>query len=462
MAGRRTSSSTVADRALYLAKPPSRSRSTGDDPTRDPYLAALDETTLRAARAARARASCSRDRRPGRRPPRREARLPLPARGRRRRRRRHDARRAASGPGCSSTRRLPAARTGAASAGRWSGPASRPSSTTTTRVRAPGAGPPGRRRSARWWASRSRRPARCSGVIGLASGDVSRPFGEREIEALVRFAQLASIALDNARLFERAQTEVRERTHAALHDLLTGLPNRDAPADPTRGAAARTDRRPHRAGRRGRADDAADRAHPARPRPVQGRQREPRPRGRRPAPRRGRPAPRRRCPAHRHGRPLRWRRVRDPPGPGAQRRARRERVAERIEAAIADAVRPRRPRGSSARARASPSGGRASVTTRATCSARPRSRSIRAKVDPVRSYVLFDPEMPAQTLDRIDLENDLRRAIERDELRAPLPAARRPRDRPDRRASRRSSAGSTRSAASSRRCRSSRSPRRPG
>ena len=45
------------------------------------------------------------------------------------------------------------------------------------------------------------------GMIGLASGDRSRPFSDRELEALSRFAQLASIALDNARLFERAQTE---------------------------------------------------------------------------------------------------------------------------------------------------------------------------------------------------------------------------------------------------------------
>ena len=66
------------------------------------------------------------------------------------------------------------------------------------------------------------------GVIGLASGRGGRRFSEREVVAIGRFAQLASIALDNARLFERAQREVRERARAALRDGLTGLPNLDA------------------------------------------------------------------------------------------------------------------------------------------------------------------------------------------------------------------------------------------
>jgi EAL domain-containing protein (putative c-di-GMP-specific phosphodiesterase class I) len=42
---------------------------------------------------------------------------------------------------------------------------------------------------------------------------------------------------------------------------------------------------------------------------------------------------------------------------------------------------------------------------------------VRAKSDPSRRYALFEPSMSDQTMDRIDMENDLRRAIERGELR---------------------------------------------
>jgi len=65
---------------------------------------------------------------------------------------------------------------------------------------------------------------RTVGVIGLASASSERTFGAREIGALSRFAQLASIALDNANLFEAAQ-------RGALYDPITGLPNRDLLTD---------------------------------------------------------------------------------------------------------------------------------------------------------------------------------------------------------------------------------------
>ncbi len=52
------------------------------------------------------------------------------------------------------------------------------------------------------------------GVIGLSSGSANRPYGEREIAVLGRFAQLASIALDNARLFATVERQVAERATA--------------------------------------------------------------------------------------------------------------------------------------------------------------------------------------------------------------------------------------------------------
>jgi diguanylate cyclase (GGDEF)-like protein len=69
--------------------------------------------------------------------------------------------------------------------------------------------------------------SRVVGVLGLGSGSRERTFGEREIAALTRFAQLASIALENARLVEVAQ-------RGALYDPITGLPNRELLTDRVR------------------------------------------------------------------------------------------------------------------------------------------------------------------------------------------------------------------------------------
>jgi diguanylate cyclase (GGDEF)-like protein/PAS domain S-box-containing protein/excisionase family DNA binding protein len=52
------------------------------------------------------------------------------------------------------------------------------------------------------------------GVLGLSSGTPLRQYGEGEIAILGRFAQLASIALDNARLFGTVQRQVLERATA--------------------------------------------------------------------------------------------------------------------------------------------------------------------------------------------------------------------------------------------------------
>lgn len=52
------------------------------------------------------------------------------------------------------------------------------------------------------------------GVIGLAYLEEGRHFGKGEMEALARFSELASIALDNARLYHTAQSELGERKRA--------------------------------------------------------------------------------------------------------------------------------------------------------------------------------------------------------------------------------------------------------
>jgi diguanylate cyclase (GGDEF)-like protein len=62
------------------------------------------------------------------------------------------------------------------------------------------------------------------GVLGLASGDTGRQWGDRDVEALTSFAKLASIGLDNARLVDVAQ-------RGALYDQTTGLPNRELLSD---------------------------------------------------------------------------------------------------------------------------------------------------------------------------------------------------------------------------------------
>jgi PAS domain S-box-containing protein len=51
-----------------------------------------------------------------------------------------------------------------------------------------------------------------TGVIGLAFSEPGRVFSEEEVAQVSRFAEVASIALDNARLYAAAQQELVERT----------------------------------------------------------------------------------------------------------------------------------------------------------------------------------------------------------------------------------------------------------
>ena len=215
---------TVADRALYLAKPPNHARLPSDDPTRDLYLAAVDQTTLKLLERLEPRELLAEilERAAGlvgvkhgflyllEGPDGEDGELDLVARVGIGEFEGYEGYRLPRGTGVGWTSSAPGARSW------WT---TMPSIRLARRTcRASASGPSARCRSrpaTRSWASSASRRAM-----------PTRPFSEREVEALARFGQLASIALDNARLFERAQTEVRRRAHAALHDPVTGLPNR--------------------------------------------------------------------------------------------------------------------------------------------------------------------------------------------------------------------------------------------
>jgi diguanylate cyclase (GGDEF)-like protein len=64
-----------------------------------------------------------------------------------------------------------------------------------------------------------------SGVLGLARVDEQRTFGEAEVGLLTRFGRLASLALENARLYGTAQLELteRRRTEDELLDTVARL-----------------------------------------------------------------------------------------------------------------------------------------------------------------------------------------------------------------------------------------------
>ena len=240
--GRRRSTRTTRRRRTTSSRPPTgrctspsrrpRSRPPDGRPDPRPVPRGARPDDAPPARAARAARAAARDRRARRGPRRREARLPVPARGRRRTaarssscrvgtrdvRRRYDGYRLPHGTGVG-----------------WQVVRIGPADRRRRLRRLPEPGAPDLdaadvRRGVRGAADLRRRGA------GHDRARVRRRAAGRSASARSRrssrFAQLASIALDNARLFERAQTEVRQRAHAALHDMLTGLPNRTAPAEP--------------------------------------------------------------------------------------------------------------------------------------------------------------------------------------------------------------------------------------
>ncbi|HXH41186.1 MAG TPA: response regulator, partial [Thermoanaerobaculia bacterium] len=67
-----------------------------------------------------------------------------------------------------------------------------------------------------------------TGVIGIANLDAERQFSPEQIEIVERFAQLASVAIDNARLYGEARREIgeRQKAEAAVRELNIQLEDR--------------------------------------------------------------------------------------------------------------------------------------------------------------------------------------------------------------------------------------------
>jgi diguanylate cyclase (GGDEF)-like protein len=72
-------------------------------------------------------------------------------------------------------------------------------------------------------------------LVGNRLGDVST-FGTADLKLLQTLASYASVALEKSQLFDSLLQEAAEREHQALHDALTGLPNRTLFADRVRQA----------------------------------------------------------------------------------------------------------------------------------------------------------------------------------------------------------------------------------
>jgi diguanylate cyclase (GGDEF)-like protein len=237
------------------------------------------------------------------------------------------------------------------------------------------------------------------GVLGLAAGQAPRRWTERDVEALTSFARLASIGLENARLVDVAQ-------RGALYDHTTGLPNRELLSD--RIAHALAGHRPHESeGAIGVILLDLDRfkvinetlGHSAGDRLLQA-------------------VGQRLVHSLRPGDTVarfggdEFALVLDPVADAAEA----HRIAERIAGELGEPF-PINGRDWFLTASMGIALGKGGRATPDELMREAEVAMVRAKGDTARRHFLFEPSMSDQTLERLDLENDLRRAIEREELR---------------------------------------------
>jgi diguanylate cyclase (GGDEF)-like protein len=243
-----------------------------------------------------------------------------------------------------------------------------------------------------------RSTGRVVGVLGLAAGHSGRRFSDRDVEALTSFARLASIGLENARLVDVAQ-------RGALYDPTTGLPNRELLSD--RIAHALAGHRPddsasigvilldldrfkvvnetlgHVAGDRLLMAVGQRLVHSLRPGDTVAR-----------------------FGGDEYGLVL------DPVANAAEAHLIAERIAHELREPFPLNGRDWFLTASIGIALAKPGRGTPDELLREA-----EIAMVRAKSDAGQRHLLFEPSMSDQTLERLDLENDLRQAIDRDELR---------------------------------------------